>query len=80
MPDLVLTLTDVQWRELRRLDPAKTVKQIVQVHMDTWLAPLVASHEQLARARVADAFAAADADTRAKVCDTLKVDTDAVRR
>lgn len=43
--DLTITLTDAQAREVAKLDPRKTVQQIVQAHVDAWLKPLVEASE-----------------------------------
>lgn len=42
MADLTITVTDAQLKVLRKLDATKTAKQVAQIHVDTWLAPLVA--------------------------------------
>lgn len=62
-----ITITDLQLKALRRLDPALTARQVVQIHVDTWLAPLVAQMEEDERKEVAHAYVKADKPTRVKV-------------
>jgi hypothetical protein len=36
-----ITVTDAQLKALRKLDATLTAKQVVQIHVDTWLLPLI---------------------------------------
>lgn len=59
MPDLAITVTDAQLKALRKMDAVKTAKQVVQIHVDTWLAPLVAEQGVSDRRAVAEAYVVA---------------------
>jgi hypothetical protein len=65
-----ITITDAQLRVLRRLDPVKTAKQVVQIHIDTWLAPYVAELDEIDRKAVLEKYIAATPTVRDQV-DTL---------
>lgn len=67
MPDLTIAITDAQLRALRRLDPVLNAKQVVQVHVDTWLAPILADLDVSDRKAVADAYVAATPGTQTSV-------------
>lgn len=79
MADVRITLTDAQVAEVIFLDPRKTVEQIVQTHVDTWLAPLVAKSAQAERVSIAAAYAVADASVQQSVREALKVDTNTIK-
>lgn len=49
MADITVSLTDAQTKVVRRLDANKSARQVVQAHIDTWLAPHVAELEEIDR-------------------------------
>lgn len=67
MSDLTITITDAQLKVLRKLDAAKSAKEVVQIHVDTWLAPIVAELGVSDRKAVADAYVKADAAVQDRV-------------
>lgn len=67
MPDLTITVTDAQLKVLKKLDANKTAKAVVQIHVDTWLAPLVAEGVLSDVASVKAAYVAAPDATKALV-------------
>jgi hypothetical protein len=62
-----ITVTDAQLKVLRKLDPVKTAKQVVQLHVDTWLLPHVQEMARDDEATVKQAYASAAPDVRARV-------------
>ncbi len=68
-----ITITDPQLKALRRLDPALTARQVVQIHVDTWLAPIVADLGVTERKAVADAYVAATPAVQTSVKGLLGV-------
>ena len=62
-----ITLTDPQLKALRRLDPVLAAKQVVQVHVDTWLAPIIAEMAEIDRRALLSAYVAADPVVQAKI-------------
>lgn len=54
-----ITVTDLQLKALRRLDPVLTAKQVVQIHVDTWLAPIIAEMGEMDRKAFLSAYVAA---------------------
>lgn len=62
-----ITLTDLQLKALRKLDPVLTAKQVVQIHVDTWLAPIVAELGVSDRKAVAEAYVKADVVVQERV-------------
>lgn len=74
MLDITVRLTDAQVAELGLLDPRKTPAQVVQTHVNTWLAPLVAIAQKAETDSVARAYVVADAQARQAVRDALKLD------
>jgi len=71
VPDLTITLTDAQMKALRKLDAAKTAKQVMQTHVDTWLAPFVADLVETERKAVVTAYQSAAPAVRASVKELL---------
>jgi hypothetical protein len=71
MPDLTITLTAAQARAVAALDANKTVREIAQIHVDTWIAPLLAAIEQRELRLLQDAYAKADDETRTRVREEL---------
>lgn len=69
MPGITITVTDAQVLALKRLDARKTPTAVIQIHVDTWLAPLVA----LASAVDADAVKAAYASADEPMRDAIRV-------
>jgi hypothetical protein len=67
MPDFAITLTDAQVKVVRRLDANLTARQVVQAHLDTWLAPLVAEAEEAERLSIMDRYRAASPQVREQV-------------
>lgn len=68
-----IVVTDLQLKALRKLDPVRTAKEVVQLHVDTWLAPMVAELGVNERKAVADAFVAATPAVQASVKGLLGV-------
>jgi len=62
-----ITITDPQLKALRKLDPVKTAKQVVQLHVDTWLAPIVAELTETDRKAVFSAYLSASPSVQASV-------------
>lgn len=73
MPDLTITVTDAQLKVLRQLDAVKTAKAVVQIHVDTWLAPLVGELAVSERKAVADAYVKAAPTVQTSVKGLLGV-------
>jgi hypothetical protein len=73
MPDFTISLTDVQVKIVRRMDTNLTARQVLQAHLDTWLAPEVAKHVLEDREGVKSAYIAADPLIQAKVRELLKL-------
>lgn len=71
MPDLTIAVTPAQLVVLRKLDANLSAKAVVQTHVDTWLAPLVAELMEEERKAVRAAYAAADTTTQARVKQEL---------
>lgn len=67
MPDLTITVTDAQLKVLRKLDAAKTAKAVVQIHVDTWLAPMVTQAALDDVASVKSAYVAAPDPVKASI-------------
>ena len=59
MTDVSLSLTAAQVNALRKLDPVLTAKQVMQIHVDTWLAPIIAEMAQADRKALLSAYVAA---------------------
>jgi len=68
-----IILTDAQLAVIAQLDPKRSAAEIVQLHVDTWLYPLVKAAEHQAQVELAQAYLSADADTQAAVRSTLKM-------
>lgn len=66
-----ITITDLQLKALRRLDPVLNARQVVQIHVDTWLAPIVAELGAGERKAVAEAYVKADATVQGRVRQEL---------
>jgi hypothetical protein len=73
MPDFTIALTDVQVKVVRRMDANLNVRQVLQAHVDTWLAPDVAKLVSEDREGVKSAYIAADPAVQAKVRELLKL-------
>jgi hypothetical protein len=73
MPDFTISLTDVQVKIVRRMDANMTARQVLQAHLDTWLAPEVAKFVAEDREGVKSAYIAADPIIQAKVRELLKL-------
>lgn len=73
MPHLTITVTDAQQRILKRIDPRKTADAVIQVHVDTWLAPLVSQASSVEADAVKAAYIAAPEPVRASVRAGLKL-------
>lgn len=73
MPDFTITLTDAQTKVVRRMDANATARQVLQAHLDTWLAPEVAKLVLEDREGVKSAYIAADPVVQAKVRELLKL-------
>lgn len=73
MPDLTITVTDLQLKALRRLDAVLTARQVVQVHVDTWLAPIIDELDVTDRRAVAEAYVAATPGTKDSVKGLLGI-------
>lgn len=71
MPDLTISVTPAQLVVLRQLDAKLTAKAVVQLHVDTWLAPLVSELVESERKAVRAAYAAADPAVQARVKQEL---------
>jgi hypothetical protein len=71
MPDLTLTLTDAQIKVLRRMDTTKTARQVLQAHVDTFLAPAVQDLITEDREGVKTAYVSATPDVQAQVRQVL---------
>lgn len=69
--DLTIILADAQAREAAKLDPRKTVQQIVQAHVDDWLKPLVVEAEAIEIKEVRWSYQQADTATRRQVRTAL---------
>lgn len=67
MPDLTVSVTDAQLKALRQLDPVLTAKQVVQVHIDTWLAPIVTEMAATDRKALLSAYVAAAPQVQTQV-------------
>ena len=59
MAEIAVTVTDFQLKALRRLDPVLTAKQVMQIHVDTWLAPIIAEMAETDRKALLSAYVAA---------------------
>lgn len=68
-----IAVTDAQRKVLRKLDPVRTAQQVVQTHVDTWLAPFVAELDRDDEAEVKQAYASADPETREQVRELLNL-------
>ena len=66
-----ITITDDQLKVLRKLDPVRTARQVVQIHVDTWLAPYVAELSRDDESAVKAAYATAPPEVRAQVRGVL---------
>lgn len=71
MPDITISVTPAQVVVLRRLDAKLTAKAVVQLHVDTWLAPMVADLIESDRRAVREAYVAADPAVQARVKQEL---------
>lgn len=71
MPDLTISVTPAQVVVLRRLDATRTAKAVVQLHVDTWLAPMVADLVEADRKAVREAYVAADPAVQLRVKQEL---------
>jgi len=82
---LSITLTDAQAALVAKLDPMRSADAIIQIHVDTWLAPLLSDAIRSEAVQVSTAYARADDAKRADVkrslnVDRLAVEADAVKR
>lgn len=66
-----ITVTDAQKKVLKKLDAVRTAQQVVQLHVDTWLAPFVAEMDRDDEATVKAAYAAAAPAVRTQVRGVL---------
>lgn len=66
-----ITVTASQLKALRRLDANLTAQQVVQTHVDTWLAPIVQELADTDRKDVIAAYLNATPATRTAVKDLL---------
>jgi hypothetical protein len=67
MADIAVNITDPQLRALRRLDQTKTARQVLQAHVDTWLAPYVAELGEVDKRAVMEKYLAASPAIREQV-------------
>ena len=77
-----ITLTTAQAQAITALDPSRTPQAIVQIHVDTWLAPMVADAIRADAAQVSLAYERATAVLQTDVKRSLGVVevADAVKR
>lgn len=68
-----ITITDVQLKALRKLDATLTAKQVVQSHVDTWLAPIIADLDATERKDVLAAYLKASPAIRTTVKGLLSL-------
>jgi hypothetical protein len=73
MPDITLTLTDDEIKVLRRMDTTKTAKQVLDIHVETWLLPYVSELVTEDREGVKAAYIAADPSVKAQVRELLNL-------
>jgi hypothetical protein len=73
MPDFTISLNDLQVKVVRRMDANLNARQVLQAHLDTWLAPDVAKLVLEDREGVKSAYIAADPVIQAKVRELLKL-------
>jgi hypothetical protein len=73
MTDIAVSITPAQLIALRRMDANKTAKAVLQIHIDTWLAPIVAELQDDERKAVLAAYLAADGATQLQVKGVLNV-------
>lgn len=71
--EISVHLSTAQCDAIRSVDSAHTIGQVVQTHVDTWLAPVVAQLDHDDCSRVSQAYRTADHDQRAKVRKVLNV-------
>lgn len=71
MPDLTITVTDAQLKALKKMDADKTAKAVVQIHVDTWLAPIIETLAVGDRKAVAEAYVAASPAAQLRVKQEL---------
>ena len=71
--DLTVTLTPAQAAAIRSLDAKRPIATVIQIHVDTWLLPIVTALAAKEREAVSTAYANAPADDRATVRSVLKV-------
>jgi len=74
-----ITITDAQRLALRTIDPSRTAQQIVQIHVDTWLAPLVQEATKADAIRISRAYGLASDGIQADVRRSLSLDEDRPR-
>lgn len=68
-----ITISDAQLKALRKLDPVKTARQVVQIHVDTWLAPHVAQLGEDDTRDIARAYDRAATDVQLRVKAALGI-------
>lgn len=73
MAEIAVTVTDLQLKALRRLDPVLTAKQVVQLHVDTWLAPILVEMAELDRKALVSAYVAASPSVQTQVKGLLSL-------
>lgn len=56
MTQFTLTLTETELAVVQALDPKKSVAEILTIHVQTWLAPLVAKAQREDVSRLTDAY------------------------
>lgn len=67
MADFAVTLSAAQVRAMRRLDAGKTAAQVLQSHVDTWLAPYVSELDEVDRRDVLTKYLSAAPAVRDQV-------------
>ena len=75
----LVVLTDAQRAAIHRLDAARTPQDIVQIHVDTWLAPLVQEATKADAIRISRAYGLASDGIQADVRRSLRLDEDRPR-
>jgi len=71
MADITIAITDAQMKVLRKFDPNKTARAVLQAHVDTWLLPYVQELPVEDRKAVTTAYAAASPEVQADVREVL---------
>lgn len=69
--DVTLSISAAQGKILQRLDATKTAKQVLQLHVDTWLLPYVQQLIADERVSVGEAYKAATPQVQATVREVL---------